>query len=196
MKIKKSIPVILAACAVAAVFGGCTTVDSSKYDELNAKLNLDYSQIVLTVTNTYDEETVLTSEYTMKFIAGVVNVNYSVERFTEVSLDSAAAEKTTLVGEALVMGEDVIYIEGDEVPLDAIAEGSGLDFKAVYFSNAEWTDGHFKADVNFPGGFMGSSITCSEMKVSATFNEAFNEIKITYHSQAGHEVEYLYVFTV
>ena len=196
MKIKKSIPVVLAACAAVAVLGGCTTDDAEKYDELNAKLDLNYSQIVLTVTNTYDEKTVLTDEYTMKFVEGVVTVNYSIERFAEISLDSATIEKTTIVGKAAVMGSDIIYIDGEEVPLDAITSGTGLDFKKEYFANAELTDSYIKADVTIPSGFMGTSVTCSNMKVNATFNEAFNDIKITYHSQNGQEVEYLYAFTI
>ena len=196
MKIKKSIPVILASCAAVAVLGGCSTDEGSKYDELNAKLDLNYSQIVLTVTNAYDDETVLTSEYTMKFIEDIVKINYSVERFAEASLDSAITEKTTIVGEAVVMGSNVFYVEGEEVSLDALTDGTGLNFKKEYFANADLTDGSLKADVTNPGGFMGSSFTCSDMKVNATFSEAFNEIKITYRSQSGHQVEYLYAFTV
>ena len=196
MKIKKSIPVILAACAAAAIMGGCSTDDSSKYDELNAKLDLNYSQIVLKVTNTYDEESTLTSEYTMKFVEGIVTVNYTVERFTEVSLDSATTEKTTIVGEAVIMGNVVMNVEGEEIDLDAVITGTGLNFKNEYFANTELTDASFKADVTNPDGFMGTSLTCSGMKVNATFSEAFNDIKITYHSQSGHEVEYLYTFTV
>ena len=195
MKIKKSIPIILATCAAVAVFGGCDT-NSAKYDELNAKLDLNYSQIVLTVTNTYDEESVLTSEYTVKFVEGIVTVNYSIERFTEVSLDSVTAEKTTIGGEAIIKDGDVIYVDGEEAPLDALTSGNGLSFKQEYFANAEFTDGSLKADVTNPEGFMGSSLTCSDMKVTATFSEAFSEIKITYQSQSGHQVEYLYAFTV
>ena len=197
MKVRKFIPVIFAGCAAAAIFGGCTTTDeSTKYDELNAKLDLNYSQIVLTVTNTYNEKTVLTDEYTMKFVEGVVTVNYSIERFTEISLDSATTEKTTIVGEAVIVGSDVIYIDGEKVSLDAITSGTGLDFKKEYFSNDDLTDSYLKADVTNPSGFMGTLLNGTSMKVNATFGDAFNDIKITYHSQNGYEVEYLYTFTV
>ncbi len=197
MKIKKSIPVILAACAAVAVVGGCATDDSSKYDELNAKLDLNYSKIVLTVTDKFDEDMVLTDEYEMTFSGGVVTVNYSVERFAEISLDSAAAEKITIEGKAAVMGGKITYIRGEEVSLDALIAGSGLNFKKEYFSYAELTDSRLKADVTNPGGFMGSSsLSCTDMKVNAAFGDAFNTVTITYTAQGGNEVEYLYTFTV
>ena len=196
MKSKKHIPVVLTVCAAAAVFVGCATDDNSKYDELNAKLDLNYSQIVLKVTNTYDDETVLTDEYTMKFVEGVVTINYSVERFAEVSLDSAATEKTTIEGKAVVMGGKITYVRGEEVPLDAVMAGTGLNFKKDYFANAELTDASLKADVITPDGFMGSSLSCSDMKVNASFGDAFSAITITYKAQSGQNVEYLYTFTV
>lgn len=197
MKTIKYVPIVVAACAAAAVFGGCATENDAKYDELNAKLKLDYSQIVLTVTDTIDEETVLTSEYTMNFITGGnIKVNYSVERFSEVSLGLSADEKITLTGEALVMGGDVIYIDGDEVTLDALVDGKGLDFHVSYFANADLTESYFKADVTNPGGFLGSSLSCSDMKVNAVFGTAFSTINITYKAQAGNKVEYLYAFTI
>lgn len=196
MKVRKFIPVILAGCAAAAIFGGCTTDESTNYEELNAKLDLEYSQIVLTVTNTYDENSVLTDKYTIKHVEGVVTVNYSIERFAEVSLDSATDEKTTIVGEAVVMGENVIYIDGEEAPLDALAAGTGLSFKQEYFVNATLADGSLNADVSNPSGFMGALLNGTSMKVSATFGEAFNNIKITYNAKDGHQVEYLYSFTV
>ena len=184
----------MAICATTAVFVGCSTDDTSKYDELNAKLDLKYSQIVLTVTNTYDEESTLTSEYVMEFITGGVKVNYSVEKFAEISLDSPVYEKTTIVGEAVIAGGNIAYKSGEAVPLDALTTGAGLDFKKEYFANAELTDSYFKADVTNPGGFMGSSLNCSDMKVNATYINAFNAIAITYKAQSGHQVEYLYVF--
>ena len=196
MKIRKYIPVILAGCATAAIFGGCTTDDSAKYDELNAKLDLEYSQIVLKVTNTYDTDSVLTSQYTIKHVEGMVTVNYSIERFAEVSLDSATDEKTTIVGEAVVMGENVIYIDGEKAPLDALTTGTGLRFKQEYFVNATLTDGSLQADVSNPSGFMGALLNGTSMKVNATFGDALNEIKITYLAQGGYQVEYLYAFTV
>ena len=196
MKIKKHIPVILTLCVAAAVCGGCTTENNEVYDNLNAKLKLNYSQIVLTVTNDIDEETTLTSEYAMKFADGGMTVTYSVERLPGISLDATASGKTTLVGEAKVAGGSVTYLSGDKVDLDVVTAGTGLNFNKDYFTNVDSADMYFKADVTNPGGFMGSSLNCTDMKVSAVFLQAFYEIEINYKGQEGNSVKYLYAFSL
>lgn len=198
MKIKKHIPVIMTLCVVAAVCGGCATEETpanpAEYEELNAKLKLNYSQIVLTVTNEIDEKTVLNSEYTMKFSGGTTTITYSVEQLSELSLDSTASEKITLVGEAKVENGNVSYVSGDSANLDVLTAGAGLNFKKEYFANIDLTGVYLDADVTNPGGFMGSALDCTEMKVYATFLVAFYDIKVTYTAQNGNHVEYLYTF--
>lgn len=198
MNIKKLVPVVMTLCVSVAVFGGCGEKRGAgkEYDELNAKLGLNYSQIVLTVKNSFDEDSVLTSEYTMKFSDGGMTVSYSVERFSEASLDSTVPAKTKLTGEAVVAGGNVTYTQGEEVSLDAVTAGTGLNFKKEYFENIELTGVYLMADVKNPSGFMGSSLTCTQMKVKATFLEVFYDIQITYRAQNGNFVEYLYVFSL
>ena len=195
---KKRIFAISALCAAAAVIGGCTVKPEentfNEYDELNAMLAVNYSQIDLTVTNTFDDESVLTSEYTMKFSDGSTTVNYSVERFAGISLDSASSLITTLTGEAVIADGKVTYVQGDAVSLDALASATALDFKEEYFENVELTGVYLRADVTNAGGFTGSELTCTDMKVEATFLEFFYTIKITYTAQGGNCVEYLYNF--
>ncbi|MDE7158608.1 MAG: hypothetical protein K2N74_03450 [Clostridiales bacterium] len=196
MKSKKFIPVVLALVGAAAVLGGCDGKDNTEqYDALNAMLDLHYSQIVLTVKNTFDEETALTSEYTMNFTDGGMTVSYSVERFAEASL-SAASQKTTLEGEATIAGGKITYTKGDEVSLDAVKSGIGFAFDGEYFENVELTGIYLKADVKNPSAFMRSTLSCSEMKVSATFLEVFYDIQITYRAETGNKVEYLFTFTI
>ncbi|MDE6586287.1 MAG: hypothetical protein K2K80_06380 [Clostridia bacterium] len=196
MKIKKLSPVIAALCITAAVFSGCNTNHNTQYDELNAMLDVNYSKVVLTVTDTFGADAVLVSEYTIKFSDDGMTVNYSVERFSEVSLDFVPSLKTTLVGEALVADGKVTYVQGDEVNMDALTTGTGFDFKEEYFDNIDLTGVYLMADVNNPSGFIGSSLTCTEMKVKATFLKIFYDIKITYRSQSGNQVECLYVFSL
>lgn len=197
MKIKKYIPLIMTFCAAAAVCAGCTTkgADNKEYDELNSKLQFNYSQIVLSVTNEIDEDTTLTSEYTMNFSDEGVTVTYRVETLPELSLDSVAGEKQTLTGEAKITGKTVTYVSGDEAPLDSLTAGKGLNFKSEYFAHADLTDTHFIADVVNPGGFMGAQLKCTGMKVNASFLSVFSEISITYTGQKGNRVEYLYTFS-
>ena len=195
---KKRILAILIVCAAVAVAGGCEKIPENvpnEYDELNAMLAHSYSQIVLTVTNEFDEDSVLTSEYTMKFSDAGMTITYSVERFSGISLDSEASFKKTLTGEAVIADGKVSYVQGDNVNLDAVTVGEGLNFKEEYFSNTEFTEVTVKADVTDPSGFMGAEFTCTEMKMKAKFLEVFYNIEITYTAQSGNHVTYNYKFS-
>ena len=199
MKMKKFIPVLAALCLGAAAVAGCTAeednIPAEKYDELNAMLAKDYSQIVLTVENTYGTDT-LESVYTINYTNGGMTVEYSVERFAELSLGTAAQLKTTVTGEAKIEGDEITYIDGEKVDLTAVIQSGGINFKKEYFKNAELTDMTFDADVKNPQGFIGSEITCTNMTVSATYLYFFYSINISYTSQSGNYVKYSYKFTV
>lgn len=191
---KKTIFAVAAACAAALSLGACTTA-SDEYAPLNAMLDLNYSKIILTVTDTFDDTASLTSEYEMEYSDGGVTVKYSVERFTEVSLDAPAAnEKTTLTGTAQI--KDGAVTGGENVNLPATIADTGLTFKGEYFENAELEGTYLKADVKNVSGFMGADIVCSDMKVFATFLDSFYNIRITYTGEKGNAVKCLYEFSL
>lgn len=198
---KKSLLVIAAVCAAAACFSACNSscgskdVDGVSYGDLNAKLNSGYSQIKITVLDTFDSNTSLVSEYTLKYADSNIKVSYTVERFnTDISLDGAAVTDSvkTLTGEILY--ENGKVVSGD-LDIAAVIPSTGLSFKEEYFENAKITDKAFNADVKDASGFMGSSLTCTEMKVSANYLESFTNISITYKSSAGSTVQYTYAYT-
>lgn len=197
---KKSIFAIAAVCAVACSFAACgentSNVDAAKVDALNDMLGASYSQVVITVTETFDQSTSLTSEYTVEYSDGEITVNYSVEQFAEISLDSPSAEiKTTLTGTAVISGNDITG--GENVNLTADIAVIGLTFKAEYFSDADYGDMLFKADVKAEkaSAFLGSEITCTDMTVEAVFLQKFYNINITYTAESGSAVEISYKFT-
>lgn len=191
---KKKIFAVAAACAAALSLGACTTA-SDEYAPLNAMLDLSYSKITLTVTDTFDDSASLISVYEMEYSDGGVTVKYSVERFTELSLDAPAAnEKTTLTGTAQI--KDGAVTGGENVNLPATIADTGLTFKGEYFENADLTGVYLKADVKNASGFTGTDIVCSDMKVFATFLESFYEITITYTGENGNAVECVYKFSI
>lgn len=201
MKMKKFIPVFTVLCIAAAAVSGCKTKSNDgvrdKYDGLNTMLAMNYSKVVLTVENDYGEET-LESIYTMSFYDGGMTVEYSVERFSEVSIDSSAQLKTAVVGEARIEGGEITYIDGEPVSLEAVTAVGGLNFKKEYFENADLTENYLIADVKDPSGFIGSEIICTDMKVKAIYLyslNTFNSINITYKTQSGNSVKYLYKFS-
>lgn len=189
----------LAAIGVAACcLGACEqSNDKAEYEALNDMLKASYSEIVLTVTDTFPAGDFLESKFTIAYSSGSVTVNYEVEQFVEISLDAPASTgtKTTLTGSAVIVF-DVVAVTGDEVDLDfaQIAHPS-FSFKKKYFKNAELTGNYFSADVDNPKGFMGTKSSYSGMKVSATFLDVFSELEISYNSASGNQVKYSYAFT-
>ena len=193
---KKSILLISTVCAAACIFSSCKSCDKKKttvYEDLNAMLAENYSQISISINNTFTEENItLESVYTVKYAQSEITVDYSVERFAEFTLENPTTEvKKKYNGTAVIVGG--IISGGEEVGLTADIARLKLDFNESYFENAEYSNTLFSADVIDASGFLGTQLTCTDMHVEAKFSEVFSSIEITY-SQDGHEVKYSYVF--
>ena len=139
---KKSIIAIIAvgaACAAAAGLGGCKSCDGDKpvsgYGKLQGLLSKNYSQIVLTVTDKFDEDTSLVSKYTLAYGDSDVTVTYSIEEFSSLSIDSADAQfKTVKNGSAVIKDGVVVQITGDsaELPSTEVISAGGMTFNEEY----------------------------------------------------------------
>lgn len=200
---KKSILAVVGVCAAACSLVACVSYEkqpeTDEYKFLNDMLSADYSQIVLTVTDTFDEDTSLRSVYTMTYSGINVKVEYEIEKFSQfdLSLDGTVEEvKTTLKGEILIQGGVVTSRDGDNVDLTEAVADLRFSFKADLFENAELNGNFFKADVKEASRFLGSELTCTDMKIYATFIEVFNEIQITYTSESGSSVKFGYIFSL
>ena len=196
---KKGLLTIASICVAACCLGGCSTPDKNpvdEYDFLNKMLDLNYSQLEITVTETIDESTSLNSEYLITYSESVIKVEYSVEKFVEISLDDPATEsKTTLTGTAIIV-DGFLSVIGSDVGITKDIAKVSLNFKKKYFENDLLNSSDFEADVKDVKGFLGSKITCSDMKVTANFSGAFSQIDITYISNLGNAVEYKYNFKI
>lgn len=201
---KKSIFAILAvftACAAAAGVSGCKSCDDDEgpdaYGKIQGLLDKNYSQITLTVTDTFSEELSLVSAYTVSYGESDVTVEYSVENFTSLSLDASDPQlKTVKKGSVVIKDGVVVKQSGDSnvFSYDLVSAG-GLNFKEEYFSAVTVNDVTFKADVTNPSGFFGVTLACSEMKINSIYADYLAEIVVTYTSSGGHAVEYEYKFT-
>ena len=88
-------------------------------------------------------------------------------------------------------------VTGDNIGLTEEILKIPLTFKKSFFSNTMYMSDMFMADVDYPIGFLGKRIDCSDMKVVVLHTAtAFQTIDITYTSAAGYAVEYNYIFTV
>lgn len=198
---KKRLLTIAAIGVAVCCLGACKPASSGtaadEYDGLNAMLNADYSQIVLTVTNTYDEDTSLQSKYTINYYDDYILVKYTVEQFTEISIDSPSTEMKSIIdGEAIIMGELVTVLFGDDAGItDDIAKLT-LSFDESYFKNIYLTNDYIEADVKDESGFLGHNINCTNMSMRASFNNVFNRMEITYTSATDSVVEYIFEFKI
>lgn len=198
---KKSIFVIAAACVAMVGLSACEMScdggkgpSNSDYDNINEMFNVNYSKIEVTVTNTFDAETELVSTYEMNYSGDEITVNYSIERFTGISLDGAGAEKSTTTGTAKIVNGVVT----DENGMISAVPEMNFTFKAEYFTNVNGglIDMILEADVSNPSGFFGSEIKCTDMKVYAEYVNVFNKMDITYKGESGNSVKITYNFTV
>ena len=182
----------IAACCL----GACKS-KHDEYDALNAMLHANYSQMSITVTDTFDENTSLKSIYLVTYLGDFAIVDYSIEQFAELSLDgpTSSSAKTTRTGKATIE-YDTVRIEGDSVDIDfySIAHPK-LTFAKANFINVLLSDVYLIADVEDPSAFLGAEIDCSNMTVTAMFRDVFDNIQINYTSEGGNEVNYTYIFT-
>lgn len=187
-----------AACSLAACRSSCRGEDEFyKYEQLNSILKdtyQHYSQISLTVTDTFGEDISLESKYTIKKSENEITVEYRVERFSILSLDDPATEvKTVYEGTATI--KEGMVTGGEDVGINADIATPHLTFMKQYFENATLTALNLSADVVNPSEFLGADLTCTDMKVYAEFLAVFSSIKINY-TENGNKVQYLYQFTI
>lgn len=200
---KKRILILAAMCAAACGLAACENTDNSgasnEYASFNEMLKADYSQITLTVTNTFEDNSSLSSEYKIKYFADGVIVEYSVEKFTVIdpSLDNPSTElKTTLTGEVQIVDGEISVTEGAEIEITADIARIGFDFREEYFENTVLSNVLFQANVKDPSAFFGTQLDCTDMKVVVNFGEFLDNIRISYKSADNSKVEYKYIFTI
>ena len=191
---------MLAALGTAACCLGACSCSKDKssgpdgYEQLNSMLAMSYSSISLTVTDTFSDGLSLKSEYVINYSESEITVEYSVERFTEISLDAPSdGVKTTLEGTAVIKGG--VVTGGEEAGITANMASPIFNFKEAYFENATLTGAFFTADVKSTSSFLGFALSCTDMKVRCEFLEFFYSIEISY-TKDGNRVEYEYIFKI
>ena len=164
----------------------------TEYDRLNSMLKESYSNITVTVKNTFTEEGItLESVYSVNYSESEITVEYSIERFSEPSLENpASGVKIKIEGTAVIKDGK---ISENEAGITASIAEVPLTFKEEYFKNIDLTGVYIDADVKDVSGFLGTELTCTDMHVNAVFVSYFHDITVTY-STVGHEIEYYYSF--
>lgn len=170
----------------------CNGVD---YGKLNKTVQNSYSEINLTVEVTLDGET-LTSTFHVKNDGNKSSVDYKVEQlviFVEPNIPME--RKREITGGVIVQDGKVTQTTGEAVEgvdFESIVS-TGISFKKSYFENAQMENEKFTADVVRPGMFMGSSVACSNMKVTVILGET-PKMEVTYTSTNNAAVKLTYEF--
>ena len=167
--------------------------DNNEYDELNSMLKESYSNIRITVKNTFTEQNVtLESVYSIDYSESEITVKYTIERFSAPSLENPDSDvKVKVSGTAVIENGE---ISQNEAGITADIATIPLTFKEEYFENIELFGMSIDADVKNVSGFLGTDIACTDMHVNAMFLDLFYYITVTY-STDGHEIEYKYEFS-
>lgn len=195
---KKQLIAIAAIGVSLCCLSACTKTDkNNKYDALNEMLEANYFRIELTITDTFDEDTSLESNYYIDYSDSFIFVEYTIEKFAEISLESPSTDiKTTLIGQVIIKDGTIVTVIGDDAGITAEIANITLSFDESYFKNIYLTDDYIEADVKDESGFLGHNINCTNMSMRASFNNVFSRMEITYTSTIGSVVEYVFEFKI
>ena len=189
---KKSFVFVVILCLLVCL-AACTPQQGS--EQLNEKLKANYSQISLSVTTKYLCET-LKSTVTTTTERDVSTVTYSVQQFATFNEGIPESLIVTKQGTLTVEKGVITSMDGDEADIDVSGVSAGnLSFDDNYFKNANLTATQFTAEVSAPAAFLGTAVQCSDMKVSATFDNTFVKTIVITYTADGAEVTYSYQFT-
>lgn len=189
---KKSFVFVVILCLLVCL-AACTPQQGS--EQLNEKLEANYSQISLSVTTKYLGET-LTSTVTTATEGDVSTVTYSIQQFATFNEGIPKSLIVTKQGTLTVEKGVITSMDGDEADIDVSGVSAGnLSFDDNYFKNANLTATQFTAEVSAPAAFLGTAVQCSDMKVSATFDKTFVKTIVITYTADGAEVTYNYQFT-
>lgn len=200
---KKRILVFLAAViAVITLFGtacfGQGGEDSgTRYDVLKQMLNGDYTALKFTATMESGGVT-LENTFDIRYKGIKTVIDYSVQRLSRLSLDSAPDMIETLSGSVTVQDGAIVEMSGEAVsiPFEKLTS-LGLDFSDNYFADAVLTETSFYAKVLDPKSFLGvSEFSGSGMEVEAVFTDQCQKIVITYAADLSTSVRYCYQFVI
>lgn len=184
----------VAVLAMALVCALCACNSTAIYDKLGGMCDAEYSKISINVKTEMGGDT-LTSTYTVHVVdasQNMASLDYSIQRFatfdTVMDNDIIVAPENrieTISGGVEINGTSVTQKSGTPINIDESKLANickvNLHFGYLYFLDATNTNETFEAKVKNPSAFMDYQVlTCTDMKVKATFSTKFESILITY----------------
>lgn len=181
--------VLLGLCfitVIAMALCGCSpsnpTPVATEYDTLNQLVEKEYSSVTLSVETDFGDDK-LSGEYSITKSGERYTISYSFEQFSSFSNGELPNEyKTTHSGEMITQDGKVVQQSGESINIEVSdLTVSTIKFDKAYFTGIRSEDGSFKANVSNVNGFLGKTLTCTNMQVSVTYTSShLNKMVITY----------------
>jgi hypothetical protein len=204
MKIIRKLCLILS-CLLLVSFVGCKdkekeTDNTINYAKYSAMISKDFDSFTLKVTTKLDDDT-LNGQYTVETVTAGKKITYSYQKINEIIEENGEyvfpeEYKSTLNGELLINGNVILSQNGEDLnlPFDKISS-IGLEFEADFFENVTQTDKSFSATVVNPSGYVGRTLSCTQMTTTLRFIEdTLIKLEISYLSEHGASVYIEYSF--
>lgn len=181
----------VAVLAMVLVCALCACNSTAIYSKLGGMCDAEYNKIHITIKTEMGGDT-LTSTYDVSVYENMTCLDYSLQRFatfdTAMDEDIIVAPENrieTIAGSIEIDGTEVSQVSGTPIDIDesklANISKVNLHFGYLYFEKASYTNQTFEAKVKNPSAFMDYQVlTCTDMKVKATFTTKFESILITY----------------
>lgn len=194
---KKYIVIAIITVVLALTLCACTVninVNQSDYNKLTAMADASYTGWTVTVKTT-SADVELENKFVVTKSEEQTTIDYTVQELGMISIDNDSDFIIEHKGTVVVVDGKIVSVDGEETDINLERlETFGLTFKSDYFENVKMTDTAIQADVKDPSGFLGTDITCTDMKLVAGFGTSFNYIRINYKTN-GADVEYSYEFS-
>ena len=196
---KKRILLVVIALVLVTMLLTLTACDNyaDTLHKINTLLDADYAEVNVNVTTKTAGDYTLNGIYKLTIEQDITTIEYSYNRFNELSWEgNADTYLETVSGTAVV--QDGVVIEGDASEALPQVDFNGISFKQAFFTNYRATGNKFDADVTNKRGFLGNSdFACTNMHVTVTFTtRSVTKLVITYVSDNGSEVNVTYLFTL
>ena len=203
---KKIITSIILLLVIALSFTSCELLEEKfgdpLYNQLNTLANSEHGDYAINVTITDKNTNKLTENYTVTTAEnGNATINYTVERLNKFIINESTVTppisyKQVLTGYAVVNGENLFELSGDNVDVDFTKLTlPTFKFSKNTLSNVVTEEGTLTADVISQNDFLGFTLTEGDVALKVEFDEAaIHTVTLTFETAAENNVTLVYTF--
>ncbi len=183
---KKTLIILLCICLLSGL-AACQPEPAENTADLNALLAQNYAKLTIEL-KTAQEPGNLVNTYALFEVPEGVQVDYSCQRFAQLSLSDTGKEPIeTRKGTAVYKDGRQISQSGDPVSFRLPTSlKPNLDLSTANMDNLQQEEGLLKADIKDLGLLLGQNLEGSQGKITVSYTDnALTSIHITYTADAA-----------